>query len=86
MSLHAAKKREIKGKQKLARLTLCDFGHDLVVCDKFLKILKYSYNPRLKSVVFDCWFDMFTIEPYQGALWLEAAGLTVKRPADLREL
>ncbi len=25
-----------------------------------LKILKDSYNPRLKSVVFDCWFDMFT--------------------------
>ncbi len=25
-----------------------------------LKILKDSYNPRLKSVVFDRWFDMFT--------------------------
>ncbi len=24
------------------------------------KILKDSYNPRLKSVVFDRWFDMFT--------------------------
>ncbi len=25
-----------------------------------MKILKDSYNPRLKSVVFDRWFDMFT--------------------------
>ncbi len=25
-----------------------------------LKILKDSYNPRLKSVVFDRWFDIFT--------------------------
>ncbi len=27
---------------------------------QILKILKDSYNPRLKSVVFDRWFDMFT--------------------------
>ncbi len=27
---------------------------------QILKILKYSYNPRLKSVDFDRWFDMFT--------------------------
>ncbi len=26
---------------------------------QILKILKDSYNPRLKSVVFDRWFDMF---------------------------
>ncbi len=26
---------------------------------QILKILKDSYNPRRKSVVFDCWFDMF---------------------------
>ncbi len=25
-----------------------------------LKIVKDSYNRRLKSVVFDCWFDVFT--------------------------
>ncbi len=27
---------------------------------QIFKILKDSYNPRLKSVVFDRWFDMFT--------------------------
>ncbi len=27
---------------------------------QILKILKDSYNPWLKSVVFDRWFDMFT--------------------------
>ncbi len=27
---------------------------------QILKILKDSYNPRLKSVDFDRWFDMFT--------------------------
>ncbi len=27
---------------------------------QIVKILKDSYNPRLKSVVFDRWFDMFT--------------------------
>ncbi len=32
------------------------FGH----LRQILKILKDSYNPRLKSVVFDRWFDMFT--------------------------
>ncbi len=39
-----------------AQLTRCDFGGDLIVWE----ILKDSYNPRLKSVVFDRWFDMFT--------------------------
>ncbi len=39
-----------------AQLTLCDFGH----LGQILKILKDSCNPRLKSVVFDRWFDMST--------------------------
>ncbi len=32
------------------------FGH----LGQILKTLKDSYNPRLKFLVFDCWFDMFT--------------------------
>ncbi len=32
----------------------------LVFGVNLLKILKDSCNPRLKSVVFDRWFDMFT--------------------------
>ncbi len=48
------------------QLTLCDFGHDLVIWRKILKILKDSYNPRLKSVVFDRWFDMFIDKPING--------------------
>ncbi len=41
---------------------------------QILKILKDSYNPRLKSVVFDRWFDIFTAIKFHlrrnsGSVW-----------------
>ncbi len=41
-------------------VTLCEFDHGLVIWDKFYKILKDACNPRLKSLVFGRWSDMFT--------------------------
>ncbi len=48
-----------------AQLTLKPSSHCAILARfdrlrQILKTLNNSYYPRLKSVVFDCWFDMFT--------------------------
>ncbi len=58
-------KENNKKKSAVKMVTVCP-GHIVRFWPRFgrlrqnWKILKDFYNTRLKSIVFDCWFDMFT--------------------------